>query len=73
MSNTSFDMEVEMKQRATSSMPRMKHSWPLYSGKEPSIEELSESVKSLTSADIDSILRNAGIIDEEGNFTEIYK
>ena len=72
MSSTSLDTEIKRTSRAASSMPRMKHKWPLYSGRIPTVEEAAESVKSLTSEDIDRILRNAGIIDEEGNFTEIY-
>ena len=72
MSNTITDTKVKRETRVAPSMPRMNHSWPLYSGKEPTLEELSKSVKSLTSADVDRILMNAGIIDENGNFTEIY-
>ena len=72
MSSTILDTKVKRKSKVASSMPRMRHSWPLYSGREPTLEELSESVKSLTPVDVDRILRNAGIIDEKGNFTEIY-
>ena len=72
MSNTSLDTEIKRKNRAVSSMPKMKHSWPLYSGRIPTVEEAAKSVKSLTSAQRKCILINAGIIDEDGNLTEIY-
>ena len=72
MSSTSLDTEVKRKPRAASSMPRMRHSWPLYTGRIPTVEEAAESVKSLTPAQVDRILIDAGIFDEEGNLTEIY-
>jgi hypothetical protein len=50
-----------------------KDRWPLYTGREPTLEEFEESIKSLTDADITRILTTAGIIDEDGNLTEIYR
>jgi len=72
MSNITLERRVERKPRVASSMPKMKHSWPLYTGRIPTVEEAAESVKSLTPAQVDRILIDAGIIDEEGNLTEIY-
>ena len=72
MSSTTLDLKNKTKPRVASSMPKMKHSWPLYTGRIPTVEEAAESVKSLTPAQVDRILIDAGIIDEEGNLTEIY-
>jgi len=72
MSNTTLEKRVKRRTQVAPSTPKRRSSWPLYSGKIPTVEEAAESVKSLTSADIDRILINAGIIDEEGNLTEIY-
>ena len=68
MNSAVLDTEYKRK----SSMPKMKDSWPLYSGKEPSLEELDESIKKLTPEQVDRILFNAGVIDEAGYLTEIY-
>ena len=67
------DMEIKMETRVSSSMPKMKHSWPLYTGKIPTVEEFAESFKSLTPVQFDHVLIDAGIIDEDGSLTEIYR
>jgi len=73
MSNSTLKTEVRRKPRVASSMPRMKDSWPLYTGRIPTVEEFAESFKSLTPSQFDHLLVEAGIIDEDGNLTEIYR
>jgi len=74
MNNATLDIGVERKpQRYNRTLKENGSSWPLYTGKKPTLEELDESIKSLSQSDIKHILINAGIIDKEGNLTEIYR
>ena len=76
MSSTSLDTDVKRKPRRVPAWMRNidRSSWPLYTGgKEPSVEEFADSIKSMSYSDMKYVLISAGIIDEEGNLTEIYK
>jgi len=50
-----------------------KRRFPYYLGREPTVKEHAESIRSLTPAQRKRILRNAGIIDEDGNIAEMYR
>jgi len=74
MNNITLDKGVERKTRKYNGAPNENiSSWPLYTGTKPTLEELDESIKSLSFSDMRHILENAGIIDKEGNITEIYR
>jgi len=76
MNNTAINPKVKSKPRRVPAWTRNINcpSWPLYTGgKEPSVEEFADSIKSMSYSDMKRVLVNAGIIDEEGNYTEIYK
>ena len=74
MNNVILENKIKRKiRRDQTGIPYKKDRWPLYSGKEPTLEEFEESIKSLSDSDVKRILTNAGIIDRDGNLTEIYR
>jgi len=74
MNNAALDPGVVRKTRKYNGRHKKNgSSWPLYTGTKPTLEELDESIKSLSFSDMRHILENAGIIDKEGNITEIYR
>ena len=73
MNNATLDKKIVRKHRKSHPGTRTIDRWPLYTGREPTVEEAAESIKSLSQSDINQILINAGIIDKDGNLTEIYR
>ena len=47
--------------------------FPHYFGREPTREEVAESFRSLTDAQMKRLMQKAGILDEDGNIAEMYR
>jgi len=50
-----------------------KRRFPHYLGREPTVEEFAESLRTLTDAQTKRLLQNAGVLDEDGNIAEMYR
>jgi len=50
-----------------------KRRFPNYLGREPTVEEYREMLRSLTDAQRKRIMQKAGVLDEDGNIAEMYR